>query len=172
MSGNTTVFYSPDQRTNRDFRGPDFYVVLDTKKKDRSSWMVWKEAGKYPNLVIELLSDSTMEVDRTLKKALYATTWRVPDYFWFHPTTLEFRGFHLVDNAYVELLPTADGWLWSSQLSMYLGILNQKLRLFTAEGQLVLLEEEAMRVEATQEKQRAERLAEQLRRLGIEPESV
>lgn len=172
VSGNTTVFYNPDQRTNRDFRGPDFYVVLDTEKKDRSSWMVWKEAGKYPNLVIELLSDSTMEVDRTLKKALYATTWRVPDYFWFHPNTLEFRGFHLVDNTYVELQPNADGWLWSSQLSMYLGILNQKLRLFTAEGQLVRLEEEAMRAEATQEKQRAERFAEQLRQLGVEPESV
>jgi DNA-binding protein H-NS len=85
---------------------------------------------------------------------------------------LEFRGFHLVDNAYVELLPNADGWLWSRQLGMYLGILSQKLRLFTPEGQLVLLEEEAMRVQATQAQQRAERLAEQLKQLGIDPESV
>jgi Uma2 family endonuclease len=172
VSGNTTVYYSPDQRTNRDFKGPDFYVVLDTEKKDRSSWMVWKEAGKYPNLVIELLSDSTKEVDRTLKKALYETTWRVPDYFWFHPNTLEFRGFHLLDNAYVELLPNADGWLWSNQLGMYLGILNQKLRLFTTEGQLVLLEEEAMRIRVAEEQQRVERLAERLRQLGVNPDGV
>jgi Uma2 family endonuclease len=127
--------------------------------------MVWKEGGRYPNLVIELLSDSTANTDRTLKKALYATTWRVPDYFWFHPITLEFQGFHLVDNAYVELPPNEDGWLWSSQLGMYLGIQNQKLRLFTSEGQLVLLEEEALRL-------RSERLAEQLRQLGVDPEAV
>jgi hypothetical protein len=37
---------------------------------------------------------------------------------------------------------------------MYLGILNQKLRLFTSEGQLVLLEEETLRLQS-------ERLAEQ-----------
>ena len=172
VSGNTTVYYNPEQRTNRDFKGPDIYLVLETEKKNRSSWMVWKEGGRYPNLVIELLSNSTADVDRTLKQKLYATTWRVPDYFWFHPITLEFRGFHLVDNAYVELLPNADGWLWSSQLGMYLGILNQKLRLFTTEGQLVLLEEETLRVQATQEQQRAERLAKRLRQLGVDPEAV
>jgi Uma2 family endonuclease len=127
--------------------------------------MVWKEGGKYPNLAIELLSNSTAEVDRTLKKELYATTWRVPDYFWFHPITFEFRGFHLVDNAYVELLPNADGLLWSSQLGIYLGILNQKLRLFTSEGQLVLLEEEILRLQS-------ERLAERLRQLGVDPDVV
>jgi hypothetical protein len=111
------------------------------------------------------LIDSTADTDRTLKKERYATTWRVPDYFWSHPITLEFRGFHLVDNAYVELLPNADGWLWNSQLGMYLGILNQKLRLFTSEGQLVLLEEETLRLQS-------ERLAERLQQLGVDPEAV
>ena len=31
--------------------------------------------------------------------------WRVPNYFWFHPETLEFTEFHLVDGKYDPLIP-------------------------------------------------------------------
>nr|WP_256995744.1 Uma2 family endonuclease [Halomicronema hongdechloris] len=93
--------------------GPDFFVVLDTERKPRRSWVVWEEDGKYPNVIVELLSDSTADTDRGLKKQIYQDTFRTPDYFWFDPNTLEFRGFHLVDGQYVEREPTAAGWLWS-----------------------------------------------------------
>jgi Uma2 family endonuclease len=48
-SGNLTIYYSPNQIKSEDFRGPDFFVVLDTEKKDRKSWVVWEENGRYPN---------------------------------------------------------------------------------------------------------------------------
>jgi Uma2 family endonuclease len=32
---------------------------------------VWEEDGKYPDLIIELLSDSTEDVDREIKLELY-----------------------------------------------------------------------------------------------------
>ncbi|HBK64512.1 MAG TPA: hypothetical protein DD000_13575, partial [Cyanobacteria bacterium UBA11166] len=34
-AGNLTIYYSPRQRKSEDFRGPDFFVVLDTEKKTR-----------------------------------------------------------------------------------------------------------------------------------------
>ncbi len=100
VTGNLTVYYNPDKLTNRDFRGPDVFVVMDVEKRDRKSWVLWNEGNKYPNLVIELLSDSTAKVDRSTQKLLYQDLWRLPNYFWFDPDSLEFAGFKLVDGKY------------------------------------------------------------------------
>jgi Uma2 family endonuclease len=165
ISGNLTVYYNQQQLKSRDFRGPDIFVVLDAEKKDRRSWVVWDEGGKYPNVVVELLSSSTAAVDRGAKKQLYQDVWRVPDYFWFHPETLEFAGFHLVDGAYEAISPTDIGHLWSEQLGLYLGIHERQLRWFSAEGQLIPLPEE-------QAQQRAEKLEAFLRSQGIDPNQI
>jgi Uma2 family endonuclease len=178
-SGNLTIYYSPEQIKSRDFRGPDFFVVLGTERKPRKSWVLWAENGKYPNVIVEILSDSTAAVDRGLKKQLYQDTFRTPDYFWFDPNSLEFVGFHLVDGQYQPIELNLEGWLWSQQLELYLGIHEQTLRLFTAEGQLVLTEAEYERQQkelaqqrAEQEAQRAERLAAKLRELNIDPDAL
>ncbi|MGI2904101.1 Uma2 family endonuclease [Tolypothrix sp. VBCCA 56010] len=178
-TGNLTIYYSPNQKKSEDFRGPDFFVVLDTEKKDRKSWVVWQEDGKYPNIIIELLSDSTAAVDKNFKKQLYQNTFRTPDYFWFDPENYEFKGFHLVDGKYQELTPTSEGLLWSQQLGLYLGIYQEKLRFFTAEGQPVLLPEEEVsqqlqeiNQQLAQERLRADRLAERLRAAGIDPDQI
>ncbi len=154
-SGYTTVFYDPQKRVTLNFRGTDFYVVLGAEKRDRKSWMLWKEQGKYPNVVIELLSDSTAKVDRTTKKTLYQDTWRVMDYFLFHPFTQELQGFSLVGGFYQDIQPNVAGQLWSAQLGLWIGLHQDKLRFFTASGELVLLEEEAEADRATVAEERA-----------------
>jgi len=58
--------------------------------------------------------------------------------------------------------------LWSQQLQLYLGIYQQHLRFFTSEGQLVSTPEEV----AQQQAQRADRLAEKLRELNIDPDNI
>jgi Uma2 family endonuclease len=171
VSGNLTVYYSPNQRKSEDFRGPDFFAVLGAEKKDRRSWVVWQEGGKYPNIIVELLSDSTALVDRGLKKQIYQDIFRTPDYFWFDPANLEFQGFTLRSGAYEAIEPNELGWLWSQQLGLYLGVRDNQLRFFTSEKQLVLLPEEALSQTVEEERRRADRLAEQIRQLGMEPES-
>lgn len=186
VTGNLTVYYSPNQRKSEYFRGPDFFVVLGTEKKDRKSWVVWQEDGKYPHVIVELLSDSTASVDKGLKKQIYQDIFRTLDYFWFDPADLEFKGFHLVEGQYQEIVPNDRGWLWSQQLELYLGIYQKKLRFFTDAGDLVLFPEEEMQQQAEQERQRAEQerqradraeqelemLRSQLRDQGIQPESL
>ncbi|WP_448563252.1 hypothetical protein [Trichothermofontia sp.] len=49
-------------------------------------------------------------------------------------------------------MPTDQGWLWSEQLGLYLGVYQDQLRFFTPAGVLVATPEES----ATQERQRAE----------------
>ncbi|MBD2566967.1 Uma2 family endonuclease [Anabaena lutea] len=181
-SGNVTVYYSPRQLKSEHFRGPDFFVVLGTERKPRKSWVVWEEDGKYPNVIVELLSDSTAKTDKGLKKQIYQDIFRTPEYFWFDPQNLEFVGFVLLAGKYQPIEPNSQGWLWSQQLELFLGVDQNKLRFFTAEGELVPTPEEVAKHEfarAEQEKQRAEeerqcsdRLAAKLRELGIDPNTV
>ncbi|MEH2041330.1 Uma2 family endonuclease [Nostoc sp.] len=167
-SGNLTIYYSPRQRKSENFRGPDFFVVLGTERKPRKSWVVWEEDGKYPNVIIEIISDSTGDTDKGLKKQIYQDIFRTPDYFWFDPETLEFSGFHLLDGEYQPLEQNPQGWLWSQQLGLYLGVAQEKLRFYTPEGELLPTPEEV----AQQEKQRSDRLAVKLRELNIDPDSI
>ncbi|MEH2037027.1 Uma2 family endonuclease [Nostoc sp.] len=181
-SGNLTIYYSPNQNKSEYFRGPDFFVVLGTQKKDRKSWVVWQEDGKYPNLIVEILSSSTTAVDKGLKKQVYQDTFRTPDYFWFDPVTMELQGFHLVDGKYQEIQVTTDGRLWSQQLELYLGVYEGKLRFFTTENQLILSSEELAeqeRLRAEQAEERAERAEQEIARLrealriqGIDLENI
>jgi Uma2 family endonuclease len=161
VSGNLTIYYNQRQLKSRDFRGPDFFVVLGTEKKDRKSWVVWEEEGKYPNVIVEVLSEKTASIDKGIKKQLYQDTFRTPEYFWFDPISLEFKGFHLLDGQYEDILPTDEGRLWSRQLELYLGVHEGKLRFFTRENWLIPSAEE-----------RSERLAARLRELGEDPDCL
>ncbi|MBY5281281.1 Uma2 family endonuclease [Anabaena sp. PCC 7938] len=210
IGANLTIYFSRQQLKNREFRGPDFFLVKDTEKRPRTSWVVWEEDGNYPDLIIELLSDSTAKVDRNLKKSLYESRFRTPEYFWFSPESLEFMGFKLVGKQYQEIIPNEQRWLWSEVLNLYLGVENAKLRYFTSEGELVPTPEEAatkiqqeaqaaqnqaleaerqaqaaqnQALEAerqaresehllTSEREKVQILAEKLRSLGIDPDSL
>jgi Uma2 family endonuclease len=166
--GNLTIYYSPRQKKSEYFRGPDFFVVLGTERKTRKSWVVWEEEGKYPNVILEILSDSTAKTDKGLKKEIYQDTFRTPDYFWFDPYTLEFAGFHLVDGEYQPLQANAQGYLWSHQLGLYLGVYDGLLRFVTQDGQLVPTPEET----AEQAQLQVARLAAKLRELNIDPDTI
>jgi Uma2 family endonuclease len=181
-SGNLTIYYNEEQLKKRDFCGPDFFVVLDTEKHSRKSWVVWGEGGKYPNVIVEILSPSTANIDRNKKKNLYQNTFRTPNYFWFDPESLELQGFRLIAGQYQAIPTNENGYLWSEQLELYLGIFERKLRYFTPTGELVLtaaeaeLQERQAKEQAILEKEQAilerERLAQKLRELGIDPETI
>lgn len=168
VSGNLTVYFSPRQLKSRDFRGPDFFVVLGTERRSRKSWVVWEEEGKYPNVIVEILSESTAKTDRETKKLLYQDTFRTPEYFWFDPESLEFCGFVLMAGTYQPIEPSENGYFWSQQLELYLGLHDSRLRFFTPTGNLVLSPEEA----ALKEKKRANRLEAKLKELGVDPETL
>ena len=188
-AGNLTIYYSPNQRKSEFFRGPDFFVVLDTERKTRKSWVVWEEDGRYPNVIVEILSPSTADTDKDYKKKLYQNTFRTYDYFWFDPYSLEFAGFHLVDGKYQPLEPNNQGHLWSQQLGLSIGIHQGLLRFFTPEGQLVPTPEETAESERQQKElaeetaeserqqkelaqQKAEKLAAKLREMNIDPDTI
>jgi Uma2 family endonuclease len=180
--GNLSIYYSPHQKKSEDVRGPDFFVVLGTERKTRKSWVVWEENGKYPHVIVEILSPTTAKTDRETKKLLYQDTFRTPDYFWFDPYTLEFAGFNLISGKYQPVEPNEKGHLWSEELGLYLGIYEGLLRYFTSSGVLVPTPEESAEMEATRAAMEAEkakisnkksqRLAAKLRELNIDPDTI
>lgn len=167
VGGNMFIYYSREQAMNRDFRGPDFFVALDVDgKRDRKGWVVWEEEGRYPDVIVELMSPSTTKVDLGEKKQLYARTFHTANYYVYDPfdaTTLQ--GWCLNRGAeYQPLTPSDRGWLWCESLGLWLGTWEGQLRrepatgtcawlrFFDQQGNLVLLPEEI----AEQEKQEAE----------------
>ncbi len=137
IGANLTIYFSRQQLKNRDQRGPDFFLIKGTERRPRKSWVVWEEEGRYPNLIIELLSPSTAATDRSLKKDLYASRFHTPEYFWFSPDTFEFAGFRLAGNQYQPIAANDAGWLWSEELELYLAVVEGSLRYLNPSGELV-----------------------------------
>jgi hypothetical protein len=176
------VYFSAAQLKNEDFRGPDFFAVLGVPKGERKSWVVWQE-GKAPDVVIELLSESTAPQDKTEKKAIYQDRLRVPEYFWYDPFNPEdWAGFILRDGNYEPLSLETGERFFSQRLGLtlvrwqgeYKGVEAVWLRWATFAGDLLpteseLTEQEKMRAEqermrAEQERMRAEDLQALLQR--------
>jgi Uma2 family endonuclease len=156
------VHYDPENK--RRSRGPDFFLVLDVDDRERKSWVVWYEGMRFPDLIIELLSDSTREEDRGAKKHLYERLFRTAEYYLYDPFSQEFTGYHLQGAFYGEVVPDREGKLHSPITGLYLAVRDNWLRWLTAEGEVVLTSRELFQQErqrAEQERQRAEQ-AEQL----------
>lgn len=165
VGGNMFIYYSFAQVRNRQFLGPDFMFVRGVDRhQPRRYWAVWEENGKYPNVIVELLSESTAREDRTRKKLVYEQTFRTPEYYLYDPDTRDLEGWRLSGERYQLIRPNHRGWLWSDQLELWLGTwegeyvgeLATWLRLYDPQEQLVLLGAETEHQRAEAECQRAE----------------
>jgi len=150
--GNMFVYYSLEQARTRDYKGPDFFVVLGVDgTRARHSWIVWQEEGRYPDVIVELLSPTTMSQDLGPKKDLYERVFKTAEYFCVNPDDWSLQGWHLENRHYGALPPDDRGWLWSATLQLWLGIqeghfqgtTTNWLRFFTPAGMLVPTAEEA-----------------------------
>ena len=94
--GNMFIYYSLEQAMNRDYRGPDFFFVNDVDgTRPRRFWAVWQEDSRLPDMIVELLSPTTAEEDRTTKRRIYERTFRTPEYFLYDPDTQQLEGYRL-----------------------------------------------------------------------------
>ena len=164
VGGNMFVYYSVQQARNRDYKGPDFLVVKDIDGRyARQKWVVWEENGRYPDVIVELMSPSTAKEDLGSKKDLYERTFHTSDYFCYDPDEQKLIGWHLGEAGYEALKPDDQGRLWSGQLEAWIGrwegaYIKQQdiyLRLFDQSGQLIPIEAEAAQEQAKVAQKRA-----------------
>jgi hypothetical protein len=157
------IYFSELQLKGNDFRGPDIFVVLDTIRREHKSWVVWQEAGRTPDVVIELISPTTEHIDRGEKMRIYAKLLHVPHYYLFDPLSAVLEGY-LLDQArgdYVRMEPLPDGDLPCPRLRLrvgtrhgvHQGVEADWLRWIDEHGQVLATAEEQAR--AAEEQARA-----------------
>ena len=168
VGGNMFIYYSFKQIRHQDFKGPDVFVVLGVARGERKSWVVWEE-GKTPDVIIELLSESTAKEDKTNKKMIYQNQLKVAEYFWFDTFNPDdWAGFRLNGEKYEALLPENEHFV-SQPLGLtlvhwqgiYKGVETTWLRWATLAGDLLLLPEETETQQAQQAKQQAQQAEQQ-----------
>lgn len=192
-AANVGLFYALKQ----DPIVPDVMLSLglemptDWSQKQNRSYFVW-EFGKVPEVCIEIVSNregdeltlsrkSQQKGKTATKKEIYAQI-HVPYYAVFDPLQQlqkpdEMNGsllrvWALVEGQYEEL-PSPD-WLRTVGLGLMLwegafeGVTGTWLRWCDRDGQIILTGAEGRELE----RQRAERLAERLRSMGIDPDEV
>jgi Uma2 family endonuclease len=128
-SGNMFVYFSELQTRGEHFRGPDVLVVLGTTRKARKSWVQWEEGGQLPDVVIELLSESTRAVDRGDKMRIYERVWKLGTYVLYDPWSHELEGY-LLDPASGRYKPIAradSGDLPVARLGLSLGLRGEAI---------------------------------------------
>ena len=172
VGGNMFVYYSVEQAQDvvqgrQYFRGPDVFWVGGVKPGRRKAWVAWENAGRLPDVIVELSSPTTASIDRNEKKVLYARTFRTAEYYLYDPDLRQWEGFRLEGGVYVPMAPDPQGRFWSEQLGAFLGVWHgvyedmedDWVRLFRRDGSLILTGKEQAAAEhrrADDERQRAD----------------
>jgi Uma2 family endonuclease len=162
--GNMFLYYSEEQVRNRDYRGPDFFYVDGVNRLPmRRYWAVWQEGGRYPDFIVELLSPTTEDEDRTTKRRLYERTFKTHEYVCYEPTTQRLEAWRLGERGrYRTVAPDERGWIWIEELALWLGTWKGPyrgyedvwLRFYDGDGRVVPTAAEAAEAEVARLKSR------------------
>jgi len=177
------LLWYPLEGDNKLRQAPDVMVVFGVPKGDRGSYQQWKEGHIAPQVVFEILSpgNTLREMSR---KQLFYDRYGVEEYYIYDPDRNDLTGW-LRQNDRLELIETMEDWI-SPRLAIRFGWLDTEVRtelkLFRPDGspfasytevsnqlEAISSQLETALQTAEQERQRADRLAEQLRSLGIDP---
>ncbi|MEH2437989.1 MAG: Uma2 family endonuclease [Nostoc sp.] len=168
------------------YKRPDWFAAVGVSRlyeqqNLRLSYVIWQE-GVAPFVVVELLSPGTEKEDlgQTLREIsqpptkweVYERILRVPYYIVFDRYTDKLQAFQLVADRYSELdLSTPRVWMPGLELGLglwqgsYQRIERLWLRWYDASGNWLFTPLE-------RESQRANKLAAQLRELGVNPDEL
>ncbi len=155
---------------------PDVMVIFDVQPGGRDNYKVWEE-GQVPQVVFEMTSKGTQKQDQEQKKILYEQL-GILEYWLFDPkgewVNEKLQGYRLQNEIYHPITDSL-----SQPLGLRLEVEEELLRFYRLDTGAKLLiptelaelvEQERQRAE--QEHQRAERLAEHLRSLGVDPDTL
>jgi len=139
---------------------PDAMVVFGRPKGDRGSYRQWEEDNIAPQVVFEILSPGNRLREMTRKWEFYER-YGVEEYYIYDPTDNELEGMQRQEGR-LRVIAKMDHWV-SPRLGIKFVPTPETLEIYRADGRKFLSTLEL--------EQRAEKLAAQLRALGVEPEA-
>jgi Uma2 family endonuclease len=145
---------------------PDAMVVFGRPKGDRGSYRQWEESDIAPQVVFEVLSPGN-RLTEMAKKLQFYDRYGVEEYYIYDPDRNDLSGFQRLKGKLTVLDDMTD-WV-SPRLGIRFVLMPDDLLIYYPNGQRFLTTVELTQ-QVAQEKQRADRLAAQLRALGVEPD--
>jgi Uma2 family endonuclease len=167
------LLWYPVEGDNTTRLAPDAMVAFGRPKGDRGSYLQWREGGIAPQVVFEVLSPGNRAGEMARKFEFYQK-FGVEEYYIYDPDRITMTGW-LRDGDALRPIPNLDGWV-SPRLGIRFDLGGEELSIFMPDGRPfpTFLELFTQRDELAHERdeaiRRAERLAERLRALGIDPE--
>ena len=182
------LLWYPVQGNNKIRQAPDVMVIFGVPKGDRGSYQQWKEHDIAPQVVFEILSPGNTLAEMSRKQAFY-NRYGVEEYYIYDPDRSELAGCLRRDGA-LEVIDDMDGWVSprlgitfnglapdlqllrpdGSPFASY-GEVNQQLETLSQQLETTTQQLETTTQQLERERDRADRLAQKLRELGIDPES-
>ncbi|MDM8518829.1 Uma2 family endonuclease [Anaerolineales bacterium HSG6] len=183
VGGNMFVYFDPDQQKNKNFYNPDLFLVKGVSDlRPRNSWVVWEEGFLTPNVVVELLSPSMDNLDLIGKKNVYEQILHAPEYVVYNPNKRQLKGWRLIAGQYQSIQPNEKGWLWLTELDLWLGLADYTiipntpplpvLRVFDKNGNLIPSPTDTESQQAIIERLRAEEAREQTKQAQLLAEKL
>ncbi len=179
VAGN--LFWYPLQGESEIRQAPDVMVVFGRPKRDRSSYKQWEEDNVPVQVVFEILSPGN-DGKEMVDKALFYEEFGVEEYYLYDPERNQLSVWRRQGQAWRRVWKP-DGWV-SQRLGIRLDLSGPELIVYRPDGQRfrtfeeiqaeLTRQEQLARTaiqEAERQRQRAERLAERLRQLGVDPDA-
>jgi len=148
---------------------PDVMIVFGRPKGDRPSYKQWEEENIAPQVVFEVLSPGNSLLEMAKKLEFY-DRYGVEEYYLYDPETGDFTGWIRGEDGRLRVIDEIQGWV-SPRLGVRFEIEDGELRVIRPDGQRFMTYLE-LQQQAEHERQRAAKLAQRLRELGIDPEQI
>jgi Uma2 family endonuclease len=177
--GSDIGFYWNNQ-DDREWLSPDGSLIRNAGNTPRQSWKFWEERAAHPNLsiefVLEVWSPSNRATKRREKMGQYQRL-GAREFFDLDPKTGKFFAHRLVGNVYEPIAQGENGRFFSEGLQAELVYEGGLIRLYRDGHRLSTFSEAQAELSEAQaaldaERTRAERLAQKLRELGINPNNM
>jgi len=147
---------------------PDVLVVFGRPKRDRGSYRQWEEDNIAPQVVFEILSPGNRLKEMT-KKLQFYDCYGVEEYYIYDPDRNDLNGLQRLEGQ-LTVIEEMNDWT-SPRLGIQFVWSEESLEIYRPDGKKFLTSVEfAQQLE--QEQQRADRLANKLRELGLNPDEI
>ena len=160
------LFWYPVEGDNTIRRAPDAMAVFGRPKGHRGSYLQWEEDNIPLQVVFEILSPGNRGGELVRKFNFYER-YGVEEYYVYDPDRGDLTGWRRVGDKLQEI-PSMAGWV-SPRLGIRFQLVDGVLCILRPDGRPFATYLELTK-QRDQEHHRAERLAAQLKALGVEPE--
>ncbi|MGL4881405.1 MAG: Uma2 family endonuclease [Waterburya sp.] len=169
------LLWYPVEGDNKTRVAPDALVVFGRPKGDRGSYKQWEEDNIAPQVVFEILSPGNTKAEMN-RKLLFYDRFGVEECYLYDPDRNDLSGW-VRNEGFLDIIEPIHQWI-SPRLKIRFEVTETELQIYRPDGKSFLTYT-AIAQKAEQSEQRAKiaeqkaaKLAEKLREMGIDPDQI